>query len=106
ADSMNDLAEKLADTVALDPSDLVDVLEMLAGIQAAQSYFDTPPDEFVRGVITAANRDENFKFPKPRQSKIESTLLEVVRNSRAIRVASKASELRVETQRRLCSDNC
>jgi hypothetical protein len=106
AAGISDLAERLADVVELDSDELSSVLEMLASIQGAQAYFDIPADQFVDAVVTAAEGDESLKFPEHRRDKIEGALREVVENSRAIRVASKASELRGETQHRLCSGNC
>jgi hypothetical protein len=106
AADLEELAGNLADAVKLDPDELVDVLEMLASIQGAQAFFDTRPDAFLRGVVAAAEADPSIQFPKDRREKVENALREVIKSSRAIRVVARASELREETQRRLCPDNC
>ena len=95
-----------AGKVALSEDDLYNILVMLGNLYHVRTSGDWPSlDDFIRDLIDAAKR-EDPKIPPEKSTSLAGNLRYLLDPNGSLAISAKASELRSEHQRVLCTGNC
>jgi hypothetical protein len=107
---IRDLARGVSEKLSLRQDDVFEMLRTLASLDALRTQHldedDQDPVAFAKMVTSAVEEELSATTPPDGWDAFRAFLTELFRNTGALKVTAKASEIRWESERTLCPENC